>query len=351
MVVDTIPPAESSAPLEPESTADPAVTSPVVIIVGARGLRNSDWLPGTGKPDCYVQVKSKDKLLHTTAVINNTCEPVWMEKQPLAELEGEAPLEFSVYDKDLVGSDFLGTATLEARDFASEGFNGELQLQKAKVPQAYLRVKVKMPGKDLPRGPLAEYTVTLERASANDSYSVRLDKMDHRRLSILEIKDGPFTKYNASAKPEQQIRVHDFIVAVNSAKEDVAAMLSEFGSSLQVECKIKRGMPVNVIFDRGDKSMALGLEMPEQPTGMVTGLVHKVIGGGAVAKHNAAAKEHEKINTGDRILAVGSTRGKAVDIQRALENVTGQVQLTLVKPAVSRNEEGDSCTWQHWLFG
>eukprot|EP00413_Alexandrium_margalefii_P049287 CAMPEP_0204610238 /NCGR_PEP_ID=MMETSP0661-20131031/61401_1 /ASSEMBLY_ACC=CAM_ASM_000606 /TAXON_ID=109239 /ORGANISM="Alexandrium margalefi, Strain AMGDE01CS-322" /LENGTH=367 /DNA_ID=CAMNT_0051622043 /DNA_START=67 /DNA_END=1170 /DNA_ORIENTATION=- len=352
-VVDSKSSAEPAVPLK-EEPATPLTAEPepeakaIVTVVGARGLRSSDWLPGTGKPDCYVEMRSKGELLHTTAVISNTCEPVWAEEKPLMEFEGGAPLEFSVYDKDLIGSDFLGRATLEAKDYASEGFNGEVQLRDAKAPQAYLKVKVMMPGKDLPPGPPAEYTVTIERAK-KESYGLRLDKQDPRRLVVFGISDGPFSKHNADVKPQEQVKVNDFLVAVNSAN-DTAAMLSEFGSSLKVECKFKRGVPVSVVFDRGDDSAPLGLEMAEKP-GSMTSVLVRSFGGGAAARHNEAAREHEKINAGDRILALGATRGKAEDIKRAMESAKGQLQLTLLKPAVSRSHEGDTYTWGHWLFG
>jgi len=340
-VVDSVPAVED-APKENQQEV-------VVTIVGARGLRDSDWLPGAGKPDCYVEVRSADKLLHTTEVINNTCEPVWAEEKPLTELEAGASLEFTVWDKDTIGSDLLGKAVLNPEDYAGVGFNGELQLKDAKVPQAYLRVKVKMPGMDLPPGPAAEYTVTVEK-QGKESWGLKMDKQDPKKLNIIEFKDGPFSKFNENAKPAEQVKVNDFLVSVNSAK-DSAAMLAEFGTASKVECKFKRGMPISVVFDRGDASTPLGLETPEKPGSMVSIVVTGVAAGGALAKYNEAAKEGERISAGDRILAVGATRGKAVEVKKAIEGAKGQVLLTLLKPAVSRSDDGDEYTFGHWLFG
>jgi len=336
-------PVDSQPSVQSEKPKEEAQEDVVVTIVGARGVRDSDWLPGAGKPDCYVEVKSKGKLLFTTKVIPNSCEPVWMEEKELEEeLEEGAALEFFVYDKDLIGSDFLGKAALEPSEFSSGGFNKELELKEAKKQGAYLKVKVKVPGKDLPEGLAPEYTVTVEKANDKDSFGLRLDKQDPKRLFVMGLMSGPFDRYNKEKGPEEQVKVNDFLVAVNSAT-DSASMLQEFGSTKKATCKFKRGVPVSVVFDRGDGSEPLGLKFPVKPGAMTTVLIQSVEGG-AAAKHNENAKAHEKFEPGDRLLAVGSAEGKAEQIMKAIEKAKGQVQLIILKPA-------QSDSWSHWLFG
>ncbi len=54
-------------------------------------------------------------------------------------------LHFSVWDKDIAVSDFLGKAVLEAKQFLPDGFHGDLSLESAgKGITATLAVKVRV---------------------------------------------------------------------------------------------------------------------------------------------------------------------------------------------------------------
>merc|ERR1719458_1535664 len=86
-------------------------------IVSARGLRDADWLPGTGKSDpyCVCEIAGKPKGAKVkTKVINDNLDPVW---QHSAELPGYSPgdtLVFKVYDQDVAKSEFLGELHLQS---------------------------------------------------------------------------------------------------------------------------------------------------------------------------------------------------------------------------------------------
>merc|ERR1711920_644947 len=91
-----------------------------VCVVGADGIRNADWLPWTGKSDCYtvVSVGKGDDFteLFKTEVQNDTLNPVWKEEKEVT-IAKDQTLKFSVYDKDLTTSDLLGTAEIPYEDF------------------------------------------------------------------------------------------------------------------------------------------------------------------------------------------------------------------------------------------
>lgn len=130
-----------------------------VVIVSARGLRDADWFPGSGKSDPYVECTVKNRP-HAgkirTEVENSTLNPVWNHEGVINDFGVGDILVFSVYDKDLVGSNSLGSVELTYAN-CQQGFDGELLLENAgNGIRAYLRVLV-MPGGvlDIPSVPIS----------------------------------------------------------------------------------------------------------------------------------------------------------------------------------------------------
>jgi len=339
--------AKENAGAVPVETTDATSSEPalVVTVVGARGLRNSDWLPGSGKPDCYCGVASAGKDLYTTRVIEDVLEPVWAEEFEVAEFADGAPLEFFVYDKDYVSTDFLGKAVLEAKDYAAVGFNGELKLADAGVDEAYIKVKVKVAGEELPQGPMAEFTATMERASKEDSFGIRFDVRDGINCQVLEMLSGAaVSAYNKSAPPGERVEVHDFISGVNGVSGSSQKIAEEFKASLKVECAVKRHVYMRVVYDRGEASEPTGLQFSTYPT------ADFLIITGADGKHNERAGEHEKLCPGDRIVSIGGVQCKPAELQAKLEEQSGKVQLVVMRPAAAHSEGGMERA-VHWLFG
>mmetsp|Transcript_28470 Transcript_28470/g.88560 ORF Transcript_28470/g.88560 Transcript_28470/m.88560 type:complete len:362 (+) Transcript_28470:83-1168(+) len=319
----------------------------LISVVGARGLRESDWMPGSGKPDCYCEVKTGNLLLHTTRVIDNACEPLWAEECKVSDLADGSPLEFHVHDKDAVGSDFLGSATLSAKEYMREGFNGEIKLDKSGASQAYIRLKVKLAGKDLPTGPTPEITVSAEKPSKETSFGLDLDTQDGVTLHVLEVKGGPFQDYNSNAPADLQVKPGDVIVNVNGSTGSTEKMLTEFRNELKVECVIKRSVMTSIVFDRGDASTPLGLEFPEKLLGEL--LVVRSIRGGAAEAYNATAKDVDKLYPGDRIVSAGSVTGKAGSLKDKLDSQDGKIQLQILRAASQSHFGGGGLL--HWFFG
>jgi len=111
----------------------PSISPPLRITINsARGLRNADWLPGTGKSDPYCTCEVQGKLdlqKIKTKVTNDDLNPVWDHEAEIPGYTVGDALVFNVYDYDFPGpDDLLGTVTLPSHTFVPGGFDGELQL-------------------------------------------------------------------------------------------------------------------------------------------------------------------------------------------------------------------------------
>lgn len=80
-----------------------------------------------GLSDAYVKLslgnkkkESKEKSKYTTEVIEKSLTPYWAEEVILTTQQGDEKLEFTVMDKDKMGSDFLGGDAIELEDAACD---------------------------------------------------------------------------------------------------------------------------------------------------------------------------------------------------------------------------------------
>jgi len=322
-------------------------------IIGARGFRDSDWMPGLGKPDCYVVVKSNDKQVAKTSVIADSMEPLWKEEFVLKEWRHGAELEFHLYDKDLIGSDYLGKTVVQY-DCFQDGFNGDLQLEETDTDGhcAYLRIKIKPPGKVYPPGPSPEYSVTLKKGEFN-SYGLDVDSQDPKTLYITSIAEkGPAAVWNQQATPENQLVRGDFIVEANGARADAKAITEHLKQAHDIVMKVRRGIDVTMVLEANGSMLDWGIEMPEPPKGDGV-LVLAVNEPGLIADWNASTEDPvTKVQVGDRILRVGKNNG-AQKVAKAMKEARGKFQVHLVRVAPEvfdregQKKEGSS----HWRFG
>jgi len=111
--------------------------------VSARGLRDADWLPGCGQSDpyCICEIAGKPKETKVqTPVVKNNLNPVW---DHYGELPGFRPgddLVCTLYDKDFITSDYIGTVSLNSAQFYPHGFEGEVRLKDD--DNAYLKLQI-----------------------------------------------------------------------------------------------------------------------------------------------------------------------------------------------------------------
>lgn len=319
--------------VEPESAVEPKLA---ITIVGARGLRSSKWLPGEwGKPDSYCVVKSGDRTLFTTEVLSNVLEPVWNETTTVDDHPAGEPLQFSVHDSDGVLSDCLGKAALASEQLAS-GFNGELQLAEAgQGIEAFLRLKVKVAGMSLPRGPQAQIELTVEKGDSS-LWGLDFDVEDDQTLRVAQVNPGPFADYNDTVKPELQVIPSDFIKAANGVAGPGEKLLEQFRTGSKLTLLVRREVRATFILAREAKA-ALGVEFL---LGARSLAITKIFDGLFKDFNSKAEEEHMKIQVGDRIVAVAGFQGTGASIQRKLMNITGKFQLVLSRPAPTN----------HWYF-
>ena len=136
---------EKYAPTQP-----PRVESIKVRIETARGLRNADVVPLTGKSDVYCKcvVLGKPGTGVRTEVVKDSIMPTWNQEFVMADYQAGEHLRFQLFDQDIPfvkEDDYLGSAVLESSRFCPQGFDGELRLTGGgKGVEAYLKVKVKV---------------------------------------------------------------------------------------------------------------------------------------------------------------------------------------------------------------
>jgi len=121
----------------------------LVHIVQAEGLQQMNHFTGD-HPYCVCEVKHADSHAHPKKVATkpvttgDTQNPTWDETFEIDPWqEGEA-LEFTIYDKGLLGAKTEGKVELPADAFFPMGFNGMLSI--SNVPGALLQVEVQILG-------------------------------------------------------------------------------------------------------------------------------------------------------------------------------------------------------------
>ncbi|CAO3593332.1 unnamed protein product [Absidia cylindrospora] len=89
-----------------------------VTVVEARKLHGEDLV---GKNDPYVEFWIDSKYKQRTKQLSDTNNPVFNQTFtfPLTQNSHESKLHFQVYDKDVVGSDKIGEATVDFAEVVS----------------------------------------------------------------------------------------------------------------------------------------------------------------------------------------------------------------------------------------
>jgi len=253
-VSDETAPADKAVPAKPKMT---------ITIIGARGIRNSDWLPGTGgKPDCYCVAKLAGKIVHKTEIITDSLAPQWVDEFDVFEYNDGDEIEFNVWDSDLIGQDYLGKVVLKPEQFMENGLNGDYLMEEAgENITAYLGLKIKLPSKVYPSEQVGGLEVTLEKGEANE-YGITLDDQDKVNLHVCEIYEGIVQKYNDSVKDNMKVMQTDFITSVNGVEGNAEEMLKQFKEA-KVTIKLRRAMNLAAILEKEDQTSKLGIIVPK----------------------------------------------------------------------------------------
>merc|ERR1719362_1791764 len=120
-----------------------------VEVVRAMGLRHLNHFTGD-HPYVQCEVKHLNRHAKTTrattkpVTVGDTLNPFWGERLELRPWQAGEDLEFTVYDKGLIGSKTEGKALLPSHMFYPNGFNGNLEI--SGLPGALLQIAIQPPG-------------------------------------------------------------------------------------------------------------------------------------------------------------------------------------------------------------
>mmetsp|Transcript_591 Transcript_591/g.1180 ORF Transcript_591/g.1180 Transcript_591/m.1180 type:complete len:498 (-) Transcript_591:214-1707(-) len=120
-----------------------------VDVVRATGLAHMNHFTGD-HPYVQCEVKHSDHHEQTTkaatkpVTVGDTLNPVWNERLEIQPWQPGEDLEFTVYDKGLIGAKTEGKVTLPSNSFYPQGFNGTLPI--SGLPNAQLQIAVQPTG-------------------------------------------------------------------------------------------------------------------------------------------------------------------------------------------------------------
>eukprot|EP00421_Protoceratium_reticulatum_P000946 CAMPEP_0168371654 /NCGR_PEP_ID=MMETSP0228-20121227/7883_1 /TAXON_ID=133427 /ORGANISM="Protoceratium reticulatum, Strain CCCM 535 (=CCMP 1889)" /LENGTH=426 /DNA_ID=CAMNT_0008384549 /DNA_START=127 /DNA_END=1404 /DNA_ORIENTATION=+ len=314
-----------------DDVLDGLTFSVTVAIMGATGLRSPVWAPVAGRPECCCVLGLGGEEVFKTRTVRDCLDPTWREEVELPDYMDGKPLEFSIFDVDMGRSFFLGRVSVASSTFLSDsGFHGDLKIEEAGegADQAFLKLKIKVAGKDYPPAPPAEFRMSIDLLSWQ-SYGLKMDFHSFTNtLTVIEVRDGPFLAYNGGAMVAEQIRKLDFIMNVNGATSCLD-MLEEFKTQSKVELLVRRPQEYLALIDCS-VGRRHGLGFPKKCAGEF--LVITRVGAGTVSDWNDSQPEEKQVKPGDRIVSVGGESMKASEIKAMIEHGGGLFQCLLIRP-------------------
>merc|ERR550532_1926598 len=175
---------------------------------------------------------------------------------------------------------------------------------------------------DYPPAPCSEVRMTIEKG-AEKGYGLDLDIQDAATLFVLGVHTGPFQAYHESCTlSEDQIRKLDFITMVNGVSGDAARMVEQFKTHDKLELLVRHPQEMVALIDNSD-SGPLGISFVKKPVG--EHLVIVQVDDGPIRDWNCRQPVNNRIQAGDRIVAVSGQGGKAWDLKTRVEKA-GQFQ-------------------------
>mmetsp|Transcript_130127 Transcript_130127/g.376467 ORF Transcript_130127/g.376467 Transcript_130127/m.376467 type:complete len:238 (-) Transcript_130127:41-754(-) len=141
---------------------------------------------------------------------------------------------------------------------------------------------------------------------------------------------GPVAKYNLTVRPEEQVRVGDFIMEANGARGDARAMVMAMLGGGEIALSFRRPLTF-VLEGLAKKGRALGLDLSYHPKSTCL-VIKQVLQDGAVLEWNRGPAEHAKMLVDDFILAVNGCSGNPQDMHLRLRS-DEVLNLVISRPA------------------
>lgn len=307
-----------------------------VLVAGARGLRDADWMPGSGRSDCFCSVEAAmGGGKFETPVIRNTLHPVWLHEGQLQGVPAGTTLVFSVWDKDTSGRDLLGNVTLRPELYERTGFSGELPLEDSGAgARAFLKVKVKVADQAYPPGPGPEFTVTMQKTEGS-VLGLDVDLLDGETLHVSSIKAGMLDNHNKTAPDDCKVLPGVFIIGVNGVQGNAQLMVTRLKEDRTITLTLRRPSEFSIVATK--KGGTLGMDLNYAPTG-ISLLVLKV-NDGPVAEWNKANPDMQ-VKKFDRISAVNGVAGTSKELYEKMKS-SDVLHLVISRPA--------DASWWRWF--
>lgn len=179
-----------------------------------------------------------------------------------------------------------------------------------------------------------ELRLRVERA-ADASIGLNVDALSGSAAFVDDIVEGAIKDWNALCSlcpggEEQQLRLNDHIVSVNSVRgEQMDRMLEELRTSTSWDLVVHRPIELAVFVDL-ERSPSLGLELKYSPNGRTLYIFD--LGEGSVSDWNAEHPPSKSVKKGDRIVEINGTVGKACDLLNAAANAAALDMVILHYP-------------------
>jgi len=233
--------------------------------------------------------------------------------------------------------EYLGRASLPCAFFASQGFNGVVQIQEANRAsrEAFLRLKIKVLGMaDYPPSyaPI-EFTMAVRRGPHHKAWGLDLSSQRTDVLFVEEVRPGPFQDAFMNTGAEAELRRYDFILAVNDAVGDSMKMMENFGRFDEVVLRVQRPAHRKLVIKDRRLNQPLGLVFLPGLKGRAL-VVARLEAGFFREWNKSVADEEGRIMTGDHIIAVEGRHGEAGELVAQLKQATS-FELSIVRPSIN----------------
>lgn len=191
------------------------------------------------------------------------------------------------------------------------------------------------PAPVLPAAPsVSTFEVTLRRESTRTSWGFFVDLSDSARVHICRLADGQTAAadYNKTIDEEEQMRVFDYVVALNGTRLDSDGgaceatagtpdtLMAGLSSLLVATLTLQRPSIFDATVQKNGEPM--GLDINWSTHGASFGVI-------SVLDEGAARRCAPPLQAGDRIIAVNGTKGTPDVLQKTIREAGNVLSLTI----------------------
>lgn len=171
-----------------------------------------------------------------------------------------------------------------------------------------------------------EFGILLRR-DGDAPLGLDLDVMDGRTAWVLAIKDGIAATFNAGVPDGSQLKVYDFIVEVNGARNDSKAMVASLKADRNLALQVRRPQTFDVKLCKDKRP--LGFDFTVEPQGRA--VVIDRINEGCLRDWNFE-NPRKQVKPKDRIFAVDGEVDSGQGLFEKIRSADADLELSVVRP-------------------